>query len=157
MPGRVPMTTTRDLFARRNLRCTTQRLAVYEALRACPSHPTAEELYRMVKPHTPRLSLATVYNTLEALCRSGLAQRLPTTNGSCRFDADTSEHLHVRARNGSEILDIPEELSRRLLRNFPREVLEEIEERLGIEIDGISIPWPGGNGHAPRASVGEGA
>ncbi len=90
--------TTRDLFARHNLRCTTQRRALYETRCEQPDHPTAEELFRLVRPHIARLSLATVYNTLEALCREGLARRLPTGNGCCRYDADTSDHLHVRFR-----------------------------------------------------------
>ncbi len=65
MPG------TSELFAENNIRCTTQRRALYEALVATDSHPTAEELYRMVKPTTSRLSRATVYNTLETLCGVG--------------------------------------------------------------------------------------
>ena len=61
---------TRDLFETRSLRCTCQRLALYDALKASMNHPTAEELYRVVKlrPEYGRLSLATVYNTLAAVC-----------------------------------------------------------------------------------------
>ena len=44
------------------------------------------------------LSLATIYNTLEAFCQAGLAQRLPTPNGCCRYDATLENHLHVRYR-----------------------------------------------------------
>jgi len=73
--------TTRELFAKHSLRCTRQRMAVYEALLSCDSHPTAEELFRLVKPRTERLSLATIYNTLEALEDVGLVRRMPTTDG----------------------------------------------------------------------------
>ncbi len=43
------MPSTCELFAGHNIRCTTQRQALYEALAATDSHPTAEEFYRWVK------------------------------------------------------------------------------------------------------------
>ena len=79
------MMNTRYLFIRSSLRCTTQRVALFDTLRNCKSHPTAEELFRMVKPGMVSLSLATVYNTLDTLCEAGLAQKLPTPNGTCRY------------------------------------------------------------------------
>jgi Fe2+ or Zn2+ uptake regulation protein len=130
---------TRSLFNRLHVRCTAQREALYEALRESSAHPTAEELYHLARSRVDRLSLATVYNTLDLLCEAGLARKLPTDNGCCRYDADTSEHLHVRFRETCEIEDVPEPLGRRLLENLPRDVLAEIEHELGLSIDGVSI------------------
>lgn len=138
--GTKPLS-TRDLFARHNIRCTTQRIALYDALLAAKNHPTAEELFRLVKPQTPRLSLATVYNTLEVLCSAGLCRRLPTSppRTGCRYDADTTDHLHVRIKETGEIRDVPPALGARLIDEIPRDVLAEIERRLGLRIDGISV------------------
>jgi Fe2+ or Zn2+ uptake regulation protein len=133
------MDSTRALFNMRELRCTTQRVAVYDALRGCKSHPTAEELFRIVRPRVDRLSLATVYNTLEALCGAGLAQKLPMVDGCCRFDADTSDHVHVRIRDTAELADVPSELGDRLLSSVPRQLLAEIADELGVRIDGVNI------------------
>jgi Fe2+ or Zn2+ uptake regulation protein len=134
---------TRDLFAKHNLRCTRHRQALYEALRACRTHPTAEELYRMTQCDCamttgPTMSRATVYNTLEVLCRAGLIRRLPTTNG-CRFDADISDHLHLRFRDTQEIRDVPTHLGDRLVSAMPTQVIAEIEKALGVHIDGVNI------------------
>lgn len=118
-------------------------MALYDALRQCTCHPTAEELYRMVQPHTDGLSRATVYNTLEALCKAGLARQLPTTNGCCRYDADTSEHLHLRFRENAEIRDVPVDLGARLMQNLPKAVIKQIEQRMGVRIDGVSIQLVG--------------
>ncbi len=133
------MATTRELFARHNLRCTAQRRALYESLAESKSHPTAEELFLTVKPSITRLSLATVYNTLEALCKAGLARKLPTSNGSCRYDADTSEHLHVCFRESNKIQDVPSELGSKLIEHLPRSVIAEIELKLGVHVDGLNI------------------
>jgi Fe2+ or Zn2+ uptake regulation protein len=130
---------TRELFAQHNLRCTRQRVAVYEALCECKCHPTAEQLFQLVKPRTDKLSLATVYNALEALCTAELVRRMPTTNGSCRYDADTSEHLHVRFPSTAEIEDVPRDLGSKLTEQLPQDVIEEIEAAMGIKIDAVSV------------------
>ena len=85
------------------------------------------------------MSRATVYNALEALCRTGLVRRLPTTTGCCRFDADTSHHLHVRFRETQEIRDVPQHLGDRLVSAMPRQALADIERALGVKIDGVNI------------------
>lgn len=131
---------TRELFAQRDLRCTPQREALYDVLRNCVTHPTVEELHQLVtQEHDMSVSLATVYNTVEALCKSGLARRLPTGNGSCRFDANTDEHLHVRFLDTSEILDVPDELSNKILGCLRNSLLEQVKKQLGVEIESISI------------------
>ena len=137
------MTITRELFRRHDLRCTAQRQALYDALRASKLHPTAEELYHEVRQHTSRLSLATVYNTLEALCRAGLARKLPVIEGCCRYDGDTSDHLHIRIGDTCEIRDVPHELGRELLDKLPAETLAEIERATGVDIERVSIQLVG--------------
>jgi Fur family peroxide stress response transcriptional regulator len=134
---------TKDIFRRHDLRCTAQREALFDALRASKRHPTAEELYHQVRKGTSRLSLATVYNTLEALCRAGLARKLPVTDGCCRYDADTSDHLHIRIGDTSEIRDVPHDLGRELLDKLPRQTLARIEQATGVQIEGVSIQLVG--------------
>jgi len=133
------VSTTQELFAKHRLRCTRQRVALFDALRDCVTHPTAEELFQMVGNRSPGLSRATVYNTLDTLCESGLARRLATDGGASRFDADTEDHLHVRMRGTSKIVDVPMELGNRLIQQLPPAVLQEIERALHVKIDGISI------------------
>jgi Fe2+ or Zn2+ uptake regulation protein len=133
------MSLIREVFAERQLRCTAQRRALYEALYRDNNHPTAEELYRRVKPQMSRLSLATVYNTLEVLCKVGLARKLPTNNGRCRYDADTSEHLHVCFRENGVIQDVPDELGEGLLEQLPRSAIARIERELDVEVDGLNL------------------
>jgi Fe2+ or Zn2+ uptake regulation protein len=136
---------TRSLFIRHGLRCTSQRTALYEALRATKRHPTAEELYHEVKPRTSSLSLATVYSTLDAFCRVGLAQRIPTADGGCRFDADTNEHVHLWLEGSGVIRDLPPDLSRRVLESIPPDLLRAIEQRLGVRVAGMDIHLVGGS------------
>lgn len=136
-----------ELFGIRGLRCTRQRKAVFEALRSTTAHPTADELHRMVASHLEGMSLATVYNTLEALCAAGLAQKLPGSgphgNGSARYDATVDNHLHLRDSRTGTLADVPPHLSRALLEQLPRPLLAEIETRLGFRIRQVQIELVG--------------
>ncbi len=131
--------TTRDLFSRHKIRCTAQRKAIYEALCRHGHHPTAEELFHAVCPQTARLSLATVYNTLEALCGSGLARKLPTDQGTCRYDADMSDHVHVLIRDDDAIRDAPAELCHRAMAELRASVVGDIERRMGVRVDRMTV------------------
>ena len=137
-----------ELFAKHGLRCTRQRVALYEALYDATSHPTADELYRSLSGQVPAMSLATVYNTLEAFCDAGLAQKMPGAgvNGSARYDAERGdEHLHVRCRVTGKMADVPEELSKEILNSIPQHLLSKIEEKLGYAVDQIHIELVGEN------------
>jgi Fe2+ or Zn2+ uptake regulation protein len=134
----VDTPTTRSRLEDHGLRCTRQREAVYAALAATKSHPTAEELHQSIA--FEGLSLATVYNTLEALTAAGLARRMPCPSGSgaARYDAQTHEHVHVALCDG-RLVDLPPDLSDRMLSGLPRNVLDEIERRLGVRVGGVSV------------------
>ena len=50
-----------DILRQNKKKVTPQRLAVYTALAATKEHPTAETLYKELRPNYPTMSLATVY------------------------------------------------------------------------------------------------
>lgn len=77
------------------LKVTPQRIAVLQALTASGTHPTAEEIYRIVSRSIPGLSPTTVYNVLEALVRHKLIMRVKTGSGVMRYDADINSHHHL--------------------------------------------------------------
>lgn len=128
----------RTLFSKTGLRCTRQRVAIYEALAATQAHPTAEQLFENVRASCDGLSLATVYNTLEAFCRAGLCRRLPVTHGSVRYDADLHPHIHFVDESG-RFMDVPDDLGERLLSHLPPELINEIADRMNIRVDRISL------------------
>ncbi len=112
---------------------------VYSALASTKAHPTAEELHRLVAHTSPGLSLATIYNTLEALCAAGLARRVPTSgNASARYDADTSNHLHLVRENG-EVLDLPEDFAREILGSLPADLSGRLAARFGPGVSHLSV------------------
>lgn len=107
------------------------------------THPTAEELFNLAQSGgTPdqgeALSLATVYNTLDAFVAGGLARRLPCPNGPARYDADMNDHVHLNLGDG-RLVDLPHDLSDRLLGQMPEPIFREIERRMGVRVTGVSV------------------
>ena len=59
-----------------NMRLTSQRQVILEELRKVKSHPTATEVYDMVRKRLPRIGLGTVYRNLELLAEKNIIKKL---------------------------------------------------------------------------------
>ena len=138
-----PADNTQQLFTSHHLRCTRQRRALYECLCATDSHPTADQLYRCLSRSEESMSLATVYNTLEAFCRAGLAKKLPAQDGSARYDATVHNHLHLRDEKSGVVADVPDALGQKLLDAVPPQVIRELESQLGFKVSQLQIELVG--------------
>lgn len=147
---------TAQLFASHGLRCTRQRVAIYDALAASREHPTADELYRQVVERCQNcgVSLATVYNTLEAFCRAGLAHKLAGAgeNGSARYDAVRGNHLHMRCEETGTVADVPDDLGQQILHHIPPRVLAELESKLGFKVSQVQIELIGRYAEQPAGA-----
>lgn len=132
-----------ELFKSHGLRCTSQRRAIYEALGACTTHPTADQLFYEVGGKSSGMSLATVYNTLEAFCEAGMAHKRPGQSGSARYDACVHNHLHTRCVRTGAVHDVPDDLGQEFLKRLPRYALEQIEAALGFKVHHVQIDLVG--------------
>ena len=90
-----------------NLRMTRQRQVILEELRKVNTHPSADEVYEMVRKRLPRISLGTVYRNLEILSESGDIKKLEPGCSLKRFDGNPSEHFHIRCIRCDRIADMP--------------------------------------------------
>lgn len=89
-----------------NMRLTTQRQIILEELGKVTSHPTANEVYDMVRKRLPRIGLGTVYRNLELLADSGIIQKLEVGGTQKRFDATATPHYHIRCTVCGRVDDV---------------------------------------------------
>ena len=103
------------------LRSTPQREVVYEVVLGKRDHPTAEEVFDRVKAIMPTISLATVYNCLDALVQCGLIKQVNFVREPTRFCPNLHEHAHFHDEVSKEIHDIelPPDLMARLRAILP--------------------------------------
>ncbi len=88
------------------MRRTTQRQIILEELSKVASHPTANEVYDMVRKRLPRIGLGTVYRNLELMAEKGIILKIEVGGTKKRFDATTTPHYHIRCLECGKVNDI---------------------------------------------------
>ncbi len=91
-------------------RMTSQRRVIMEELKHSDNHPTADELYRLVRDRMPNVSLGTVYRNLDIMVNAGMVNRIETGNGRSRYDARMDKHYHIRCVGCGRIDDVEGEI-----------------------------------------------
>jgi Fur family ferric uptake transcriptional regulator len=89
------------------VRMTRQRKVILEELKRSMAHPSAEEVYDLVRKRLPRISLGTVYRNLEKLSELGEISKLTFGGAINRFDPDPEEHYHIRCSLCDRVEDAP--------------------------------------------------
>ncbi len=88
------------------MRLTTQRQIILEELSKVKTHPTANEVYDMVRKRLPRIGLGTVYRNLELMSETGIILKLEVGGTQKRFDATIDPHYHIRCLSCGKVNDI---------------------------------------------------
>ncbi|HEX4341850.1 MAG TPA: transcriptional repressor [Verrucomicrobiae bacterium] len=87
-------------------RFTPQRQRVYDVLHGKLDHPTAEDVFIRAKSAMPEISMATVYNCLDALVKSGLVRQVQLQRGATRFCPNMKEHCHYHCDACGTVFDV---------------------------------------------------
>lgn len=90
------------------VRRSRKRDAMLTLLQGTKSHPSADWVYRQLKPEFPDLSLGTVYRNLNQLSEERIIRRVGVVNGQERFDADVSPHAHFVCTCCGAVIDLPD-------------------------------------------------
>ena len=92
------------------LRPTKQRIRIAEFLfrREKTFHFTVEKLNKIInrKDNFEKISLATIYNTIDAFKKSGHIKEVLTNNNTSYFDTNVSSHHHFYDDETNELTDI---------------------------------------------------
>ena len=95
------------MLSNKKLRMSKQRRAILEAITDHSCHPTADEIYGMVRRKVPHISLGTVYRNLEILSSQGVIKKIQLGGAQMRFDDCTEDHDHVRCVRCGRVDDVP--------------------------------------------------
>ena len=86
---------------------TAQRLAIGRYILCEGDHPTAEDVKNWADVHFPKMSLATVYNTLGTFVESGLLKEVLVSNSEkVHYDCNVSNHFHFLDEKTGRLIDI---------------------------------------------------
>ena len=113
-----------------------KRDAILTCLRATDTHPSAEDVHRMLQAEHPDISMATVYRNLSLFKEQGIIQSLGTVNGIERFDANIAPHVHFVCTGCDAVIDLHQI-------PVPMSLGTSVEDATGCRIEGCQLTFTG--------------
>ena len=100
------------------MRVTSQRALILEIIRRGQGHLDADEVYRRARQKQPRLSLSTVYRTLQAFKRLGLIEEVHFDEAHHHYEVKPpAEHHHLVCLGCGRVIEFRYPLARYVKRN----------------------------------------
>lgn len=94
----------RRRLARHGARLTPQRMAIYEAVVGCSTHPSVQAVHARVRRRFPGLSPATVYTALQLFAHLGLIQEV--SGRVRRYDGQADRHVNLVCERCGRVTDV---------------------------------------------------
>ncbi len=117
------------------MKYSKQRSLILEVLQNNPCHPTAEQVFALVKELLPDISLATIYRNLNQLTENGIIKKLDYIDNVSHFDYCTEKHYHFVCSKCSKIFDIKA--------NIIPEIKQSILKQQGLTVEDMEISFSG--------------
>lgn len=113
-----------------------QREEITKVVKELHTHPTAEDIYMIVKAKDPAVSRSTVYRNLGLLVEHKIINKISMIVGPDRYDVAGTVHNHAICAKCGKIFDFEY--------NFDYEKIKNtIKEQTGIEISNQGIALEG--------------
>lgn len=123
----------RKILRQAGKRITPQRLLILEAMREAGGHLDADEIYRLARQKAPRLSLSTVYRTINVLKEVGVIKELHLGEEHHHYELRGEKgHHHLICQGCGKVVEFECPFSQELLRDLGGEYHFEIT---GIHLD----------------------
>jgi Fur family ferric uptake transcriptional regulator len=122
-----PTATLEEQCAARGMRMTEQRRVIAQVIEQSADHPDVEDLYRRAAAIDARISLSTVYRTVNLFEEAGLVTKHDFKDGRARFELIPDEHHdHLIDIRSGKVIEF---------RNEEIEAIQEvIAKRLGYKL-----------------------
>jgi len=91
-------------------RSSKQREQILSYLQGVHNHPTAQEIYKNLKPQIPSLSLGNLYRNLGILAEQRLIAKIhQPENDELRYDGTVDDHYHFTCRKCQGLFDLEDQ------------------------------------------------
>ncbi|MFC1947524.1 Fur family transcriptional regulator [Chloroflexota bacterium] len=126
----------RELLSEAGLRNTSQRQSILDIIRHGKGHLDADEVYRRARKKQPRLSLSTVYRTLQTLKELGLVEEVHLDETHHHYEIKASnEHHHLICLGCGKVVEFECPMS--------VQMKEEVSQEKGFEVVNTEVRMTG--------------
>ena len=127
----------RDTLHQHGRRLTASRRVLWDIIRAQAGHLDADELHRLAQLRDPRISLSTVYRTLNMLNELGLVDQLHLGEDHHHYEVKPdTEHYHLICSSCGQVIELTGSISETPIAAAAREHDFWIT---GIQIDIVGV------------------
>ena len=119
----------------KQMKYSKQRELILQTLRENMIHPTAEQLFKLVKIKDPAVSLATIYRNLKLLTENGIVRKIDGLEETSHFDHNLAPHHHFICKKCKKIYDV--------YQNIELNETDEILKKQGLAVDEYEISFRG--------------
>ncbi len=120
-------------------RFTNQRRRVLGVLQRSHDHLTAEDIYTRLRNGGERVSMGTIYRTVELLERIGLVRKINLSDRNryelVKNNSDTKHHYHLVCEKCGKVIDISEEVMAAHAKSL-EELVKEVGAVSGFQVSG---------------------
>jgi Fur family ferric uptake transcriptional regulator len=100
------ITKLEELCKENNIKMTEQRKVVAEIIDTSVDHPDIEAVYDRAKAKDEKISIATVYRTMNLLEEAGIVEKHDFGNGKARYEVTSDDHHdHLIDVKSGEIIE----------------------------------------------------
>lgn len=86
----------KNLLIQHHVQPSHYRIRILDCLSHHDFHPTADELFQLLRDDFPTLSKMTVYNTIDALLAATLIRKVSMGTSETRYDGTIGDHGHFK-------------------------------------------------------------
>jgi len=104
-----------------------QREEIINTLKDLYNHPTAEEVYILVKGKDPFVSRSTVYRNLGLLVNNKIIEKISVFDGPDRYDYIRKPHHHIICTSCGNVFDFEYKLDYKTIKS-------EVKKQTGVDI-----------------------
>ncbi|MEA3460214.1 MAG: Fur family transcriptional regulator [Chloroflexota bacterium] len=123
------MAEAKKMLRRAKRRVTPQRMLILETMREAGGHLDADEIYHLARQKMPRLSLSTVYRTLNMLKEAGLVDELHLGEEHHHYELRGERgHHHLICQGCGKVVEFECPFSRQLIRDLSEDYDFEITD-----------------------------
>ncbi|MES2905449.1 MAG: Fur family transcriptional regulator [Pseudomonadota bacterium] len=138
--------TAEKIFERKlkesGIRLTGPRRVIAKILSVTRDHPDVDELHNRIKKVDPRISLATVYRTLQLFEKIGVADKHDFGSGRAHYESSMHQHHDhlIDVRNGKVIEFHSKEIEALQAKIAAKHGYRIIDHRLEIYVEPLKKP-----------------
>ena len=128
-----------DVCIQKGLKMTEQRKVIARVISSSTDHPSVEEVYNRASQIDEKISLATVYRTMNLFEQHNIIEKLDFRDGRSRYEeSDKNHHHHLIDITNDRVIEFEDEeleiLKKKIAKKLGYQLVDHRLELYGVPL-----------------------